>query len=87
MDARAGGRSGGAGDERGADPDRLRTLLHGHPGAAAARGAAIRQQLLEMPAPVVADALSYNDKTTARLLREGGGGWNRYTAGEHGTSP
>ena len=54
--------------------------------AAAARGAAIRQQLLEMPAPVVADALGYHDKTTARLLNEGGGAWNRYAAGEHGQS-
>jgi hypothetical protein len=54
--------------------------------AADARGAGIRQQLLEMPAPVVADALSYHDKSTARLLREGGGGWSRYAAGEHGQS-
>lgn len=69
-------------------PDHLSELLNeiGIP-AAAARGAAIRQQLLEMPAPIVADALGYHDKTTARLLREGGGVWNRYTAGEHGTSP
>jgi NAD(P)-dependent dehydrogenase (short-subunit alcohol dehydrogenase family) len=43
-----------------------------------------RRQLLEIPAPVVADALSYHDKTTARLLNEGGGAWNRYAAGEHG---
>ncbi|MGJ6968631.1 hypothetical protein ACSDR0_42665 [Streptosporangium sp. G11] len=69
-------------------PDHLSALLReiGIP-VAAACGAAIRQQLLEMPAPVVADALGYHDKTTARLLREGGGGWNRYAAGEHGTSP
>jgi hypothetical protein len=46
-------------------PDHLSALLGkvGVP-ASAARGAAIRQQLLEMPAPVVADALGYHDKTT-----------------------
>lgn len=35
-------------------------------------------------APVVADVLGYHDKTTARLLNEGGGAWTRYAAGEHG---
>ena len=41
-------------------PDHLSVLLNeiGVP-AAAARGAAIRQQLLDMPAPVVAGALGY----------------------------
>ncbi|GAA2326345.1 hypothetical protein [Streptomyces cuspidosporus] len=61
-----------------ARPDHLSALLHevGVP-AAAARGAAIRQQLLELPAPIVADALGYHDKTTGRLLRETGGTWSR----------
>ncbi|WP_316762495.1 hypothetical protein [Streptomyces herbicida] len=54
---------------------------------AAARGAAIRQQLLELPAPVVADALGYHDKATSRLLRESGGTWSRYAAGDHSRSP
>ncbi|WP_326770700.1 hypothetical protein OG978_44090 (plasmid) [Streptomyces sp. NBC_01591] len=49
----------------------------------AARGAAIRQQLLELPAPVVADALGYHDKTTTRLLKETGGTWSRYAQGDH----
>ncbi|TMR17464.1 hypothetical protein ETD86_23310 [Nonomuraea turkmeniaca] len=66
-------------------PDHLSALLReiGIP-AAAARGAAIRQQLREMPAPVVADALGYHDKTTARLLNELGGAWSRYASGDHG---
>ncbi|MBF8190117.1 hypothetical protein ITP53_31215 [Nonomuraea sp. K274] len=66
-------------------PDHLSALLNeiGIP-VAAARGAAIRQQLLEMPAPVVADALGYHDKTTARLLNEGGAAWSRYASGDHG---
>lgn len=54
---------------------------------AAARGAAIRQRLLELPAPVVADALGYHDKTTSRLLKETGGTWSRYAAGDHTRSP
>ncbi|MEU1171055.1 hypothetical protein [Streptomyces microflavus] len=69
-------------------PDHLSALLNeiGVP-VAAARGAAIRQQLLEMPAPVVADALGYHDKTTTRLLTETGGTWSRYAAGNHTRSP
>ncbi|MFG2594182.1 hypothetical protein [Streptomyces sp. NPDC048438] len=49
--------------------------------------AAIRQQLLGLPAPVVADALGYHDKTTSRLLRASGGTWSRYAAGDHARSP
>ncbi|WP_279616606.1 hypothetical protein [Streptomyces cellostaticus] len=30
----------------------------------------MRQQLLELPAPDVADALCYHDKTTTRLQRD-----------------
>ncbi|MEU3529158.1 hypothetical protein AB0E62_35795 [Streptomyces sp. NPDC038707] len=69
-------------------PDHLSALLNkvGVP-AAAARGAAIRQQLLEMPAPVVAEALGYHDKTTTRLPNETGGAWSRYAPGDHTRSP
>ncbi|MGA5135193.1 hypothetical protein ACPCTO_35995 [Streptomyces olivoreticuli] len=42
------------------------------------RAAAIRQQVLEMPTPVVADALGYHQVTTARLASEAGGTWSRY---------
>ena len=71
-----------------ARPDHLSALLNeaGIP-AAAARGAAIRQQLLELPAPVVADALGYHNKTTSRLIRETGGTWSRYATGDHTRSP
>jgi hypothetical protein len=54
--------------------------------ASAARGAAIRQQLLKMPAPVVAGALGYPDKTATRLLNEAGSQWSRYAAGDHAKS-
>lgn len=69
-------------------PDHLSALLNevGVP-AAAARGAAIRQQRLERPGPVVADALGYHDKTTSRLIRETGGTWSRYAPGDHARSP
>jgi hypothetical protein len=69
-------------------PDYLSALLNeiGVP-VAAARGAAIRQQLLELPAPVVADALGYHDKTTTRLLNETGRTWSRYAPGDHGRPP
>ncbi|MEO3853241.1 hypothetical protein ABGB09_37515 [Streptomyces sp. B8F3] len=69
-------------------PDHLSALLNevGIP-AAAARGSSIRQQLLELPAPVVADALGYHDKTTTRLRNETGGPWSRYASGDHGRSP
>ncbi|MFD8670880.1 hypothetical protein ACFV1U_36585 [Streptomyces microflavus] len=71
-----------------ARPDHLSALLNevGVP-TAAAHGAAIRQQLLEPPPPVVADALGYHDKTTSRLRNETGGAWSRYAPGDHAKSP
>jgi integrase len=53
----------------------------------AGRAAAIRQHILETPAPVVADALTYHYVTTARLAAETGGDWSRYAAGDHTRSP
>lgn len=53
----------------------------------ASRAAAIRQQVLEMPDPVVADALGYHQVTTARLASEAGGTWSRYAPGNHTRSP
>lgn len=42
------------------------------------RSSAIRQLALQAPAPVVARALGYHDKTTTRLVVETGGTWSRY---------
>jgi hypothetical protein len=55
-------------------PNHLSALLNkvGIP-IVAARGTTIRQQLLELPAPIVADALGYHDKTTSRFRNETGG--------------
>ncbi len=53
----------------------------------AGRGAAIRQHVLDMPAPVVADALGYHYVTTAKLAAQAGGMWNRYAPGDHTRPP
>jgi hypothetical protein len=49
----------------------------------AVRASAIRQHVLEMPAPVVADALSYHQETTAGLAAQAGGTFSRYAPGDH----
>ena len=43
----------------------------------AGRASAIRQHVLEMPAPVVADALGYHHVTTAKLAAQAGATWSR----------
>lgn len=53
----------------------------------AGRTAAIRQQVLAMPAPVVADALGHHRVTTTKLAAEAGGTWSRYAPGDHTGSP
>ncbi|MGW7433332.1 hypothetical protein ACWGIN_27805 [Streptomyces sp. NPDC054861] len=47
------------------------------------RTSAIRQLVLQAPAPVIAKALGYHDKTAARLVTEAGGTWSRYAPGDH----
>ncbi|MFD5117125.1 hypothetical protein ACFWNG_33275 [Streptomyces sp. NPDC058391] len=51
----------------------------------ASRVSAIRQHVLEMPAPVV--ALGYHQVTTAKLAAQAGDTWNRYAAGDRLRSP
>jgi hypothetical protein len=53
----------------------------------AGRASAIRQHVLEMPAPVVADALGYHQVTTAKLAAQAGSTWSRYAVGDHLRSP
>lgn len=61
----------------------------GIPGGAG-RAAALRQLVLQAPAPVIAKALGYHDGTTTRALAEAGGTWNSYpvrgTAASEGDS-
>ncbi|MFJ2567277.1 hypothetical protein ACIO02_30865 [Streptomyces sp. NPDC087568] len=47
------------------------------------RASAIRQLVLQAPAPVIAKALGYHDKTATRLVTEAGGTWSRYAPGDH----
>jgi integrase len=65
-------------------PEYLAKLIHriGVP-TVASRGAAIRQHLLDMPAPIVADALGYHHTTTTRLAAQAGTTWSRYAPGDH----
>jgi hypothetical protein len=65
-------------------PDYLARLLNeiGIP-TAAGRASAIRQHVLETPAPVVADALGYSQGTTTRLAAQAGGTFSRYALGDH----
>ncbi|MFD6555922.1 hypothetical protein ACFWNJ_40295, partial [Streptomyces sp. NPDC058398] len=44
---------------------------------------AIRQLVLQAPAPVIAKALGYHDKTATRLVTEADGTWSRYAPGGH----
>ena len=61
--------------------DTLSALVHelGVP-ATAGRAAAIRQHVLDMPAPIVATALGYHHNTTTRLAAEAGTTWSNYAS-------
>jgi hypothetical protein len=51
--------------------------------AGSARTAAIGQHVMEMPAPVVADALSHHPVTTAKIATQVGVTWSHYAPGDH----
>jgi len=54
----------------------------------AARTAALRQLVLQAPAPVVAQALGYHPITTRWHRADAGGTWTHYAPGDHaGPSP
>jgi hypothetical protein len=65
-------------------PKTLLPLIHelGIP-AQATRIAALRQLVLQAPAPVVADALGYHTKHVARVWTDAGGDWRTYAPGDH----
>jgi len=52
--------------------------------ALAGRTAALRQLVLQAPAPVVAQALGYHHNTATRVATEAGTPWSRYASGDHG---
>ncbi|MET3175306.1 UNVERIFIED_ORG: hypothetical protein ABIB52_003170 [Arthrobacter sp. UYCu721] len=66
------------------DPGTLRDLLQkiGIP-AQSGRTAAIRQLVLQMPPPVVAQALGYHHNGTTRIAAEAGSPWSGYAPGDH----
>jgi hypothetical protein len=59
---------------------------HGIP-VQSGRTAAIRQLVLQAPAPVVATMFGFHHTTTTRLVMEAGGTWSRYATGDHGCPP
>jgi hypothetical protein len=48
-----------------------------------ARTSAIRQLVLQAPAPVIAQALGYHPTTAHRHAADAGGTWTRYAPGDH----
>jgi hypothetical protein len=48
-----------------------------------ARPAALRQLVLQAPAPVITRALGFHDTTTTRVAADAGGTWNRYAPNDH----
>jgi hypothetical protein len=69
-------------------PRTLLPLIHqlGIP-AQATRVAALRQLVLQAPAPVIADALGYHNKHVAKVWAEAGGNWKTYAPGDHAKGP
>ncbi|GAA1441901.1 hypothetical protein GCM10009602_17850 [Nocardiopsis tropica] len=65
-------------------PNSLADLVRdiGIPGTAA-RTFALRQLVLQAPAPVIAQALGFHSKTTTRVVAQAGGTWNRYAPSDH----
>ncbi|MFB6717528.1 hypothetical protein ACFCZY_38430 [Streptomyces sp. NPDC056237] len=66
------------------DPTTIRDALRkaGVP-ALGSRIAALRQLVLQAPAPVVAGMLGYHDTTATRTATEAGSPWSRYAPGDH----
>jgi integrase len=50
---------------------------------ATTRPSALRQLVLQAPAPVIARSLGFHDKTTTRVAAEAGGTWKHYATGDH----
>jgi hypothetical protein len=65
-------------------PEYLAKLVHqlGVP-TVAGRRATIGQYVLDMPAPIIAEALGYHHNTTTKLAAEAGATWGRYASGDH----
>ncbi|MFE1472134.1 hypothetical protein [Nocardiopsis dassonvillei] len=49
----------------------------------AVRTSALRQLVLQAPAPVIAQALGFHSKITTRVVAQAEGTWNRYAPSDH----
>ncbi|QXE38075.1 hypothetical protein KQY30_31440 [Streptomyces sp. GMY02] len=47
------------------------------------RTSVIRQLVLQAPAPVIAQALGYHDKSATRIASDAGAPWKHYAPGDH----
>lgn len=69
-------------------PEYLAKLIHQlRVPTVAGRSAAIRQHVLDMPAPIVAHALGHHHVTTAKLATQAGATWSRYAPGDYSQPP
>jgi hypothetical protein len=68
---------------RGAQPARDPQNTPRRSSIATGRTAAIRQHVLDMPTPVIADALNYHAVTTVKIATQAGVTWSRYAIGDH----
>lgn len=65
-------------------PDAIeRRLRHAEVPALSGRTAALRQLVLQAPAPVIAAMLGYSHDGTAQVAAEVGSPWSRYASGDH----
>lgn len=51
--------------------------------AGTARVSALRQLVLQAPAPVIANSLGFHHKTTTRIAADAGGSWTHYAPSDH----
>jgi hypothetical protein len=54
-----------------------------HQDTGGGRSAALRQLVLQAPAPVIATMLGYSHGGTAQVAAEVGSPWSRYAPGDH----
>ncbi|WP_275040582.1 helix-turn-helix domain-containing protein [Nocardiopsis alkaliphila] len=58
----------------------LREAILAMPRHETVRTSALRQLVLQAPAPVIAQVLGFHSKTTTRVVAQAGGTWNRYAS-------
>ena len=70
------------------NPDTIeKRLRHAGIPARGGRSAALRQLVLQAPAPVIATMLGYSHQGAARVAAKAGSPWSRYAPGDHDRPP